>query len=151
MPVWGLPCAPCVETAFAVRIHLSHPYPIPPPSHPLLCRGREIGGRVLTVSIRCTAESSTSRRTSIVDWGSRPEAALRGVGRFIVAGRLPIPGKTVGRTGGAIFGFISHYKKGGWSYFSCYFWSSRHLSHCARKKIDAKTAKIILAPRMVEA
>ena len=103
MPVWGLPCAPCVETAFAVRIHLSHPYPIPPPSHPLLCRGREIGGRVLTVSIRCTAESSTFRRTSIVDGGSRPLAALRGVGRFIVAGRLPISGKTVGRTGGAIF------------------------------------------------
>ena len=103
MPVWGLPCAPCVETAFAVRIHLSHPYPIPPPSHPLLCRGREIGGRVLTVSIRCTAESSTFRRTSIVVSGSRPEAALRGVGRFIVAGRLPISGKTVGRTGGAIF------------------------------------------------
>ena len=35
-------------------------------SPPLLCRGREIGGRVLTVSIRCTAESSTFRRTSIV-------------------------------------------------------------------------------------
>ena len=110
VPVWGLPCAPCVETAFAVRIHLSYPYPIPLSPHPLLCRGREIGGRVLTVSIRCTAESSAFRRASIVDGGSRPLAALRGVGRFIVAGRLPISGKTVGRTGGAIFGFISHYK-----------------------------------------
>ena len=67
---------------------------------------------MLTVSIRCTAESSAFRRASIVDGGSRPLAALRGVGRFIVAGRLPISGKTVGRTGGAIFGFISHYKRG---------------------------------------
>ena len=48
--------------------------------------------------------NATFRRTSIVVSGSRAEAAkLRGVGRFIVAGRLPIPGKTVGRTGGAIF------------------------------------------------
>ena len=29
---------------------------------------------------------------------------------LVVFARLPIPGKTVGRTGGAIFGFISHYK-----------------------------------------
>ena len=61
------------------------------------------------VSTACAAQHK-KRRASIVDGGSRPLAALRGVGRFIVASRLPIPGKTVGRTGGAIFGFISHYK-----------------------------------------
>ena len=113
MSTTGRPCYSSVlRPPWSVRAHLPHPYPIPPPSHPLLCRGREIGGRVLTVSIRCTAESSAFRRASIVDGGSRPLAALRGVGRFIVAGRLPISGKTVGRTGGAIFGFISHYKAG---------------------------------------
>ena len=104
MSTTGRPCYSSVlRPPWSVRAHLPHPYPIPPPSHPLLCRGREIGGRVLTVSIRCTAESSAFRRASIVDGGSRPLAALRGVGRFIVAGRLPISGKTVGRTGGAIF------------------------------------------------
>ena len=99
---------------WSLRAHLPHPYPIPLSSHPLLCSGREIGGRVPTVSIRCTAESSAIRRTSIVDSGSRPEPRSSFTGRAVdLSSPAACPSlrarPAAGRTSGAT-GFISYYR-----------------------------------------
>ena len=98
-----------------VHASLSHSRLIPMrPRPPRLYLATRRGQRRAVVagrrsSIRCTAQSLTFGRTSIVDAGSRPEAAF-GEPFDLSSAATALSGETKGRQSGAI-SFISEFKK----------------------------------------